>query len=82
MFVFVAGWDNLSPDEKLLPLNEKIAIVCKHAGVSILITSLTDFAAFGIGGITVYNLRTFHILRSKNLILTSSQKNGFVQIIN
>ena len=53
MFVFVAGWDSLSPEERLLPLNEKIAIVCKHAGLSIFITSFTDLAAFAIGATTV-----------------------------
>ena len=53
MFVFVAAWDNLSPEEKTKPLPEKIALMTRHAGVSILITSLTDFAAFTIGATTV-----------------------------
>ena len=57
MFVFVSTWDNLRPDERLLPLKEKIALVCKHAGVSILITSVTDVAAFGIGATTVNKVK-------------------------
>ncbi len=53
MFVYVAAWDNLAPDEQLLPLAEKIALMTKSAGVSVLVTSLTDFVAFAIGATTV-----------------------------
>ena len=54
MFVFVAAYDNLSSEEKKgLEVSEKIALMVKHAGVSILITSLTDFSAFAIGASTV-----------------------------
>ena len=53
MFVYVAAWDNLTPHEQELPLTEKIALMTKHAGVSVLVTSLTDFVAFTVGAITV-----------------------------
>ncbi|XP_075240295.1 patched domain-containing protein 3-like [Convolutriloba macropyga] len=60
MFVYVAAWDNLTPHEQELPLTEKIALMTKHAGVSVLVTSLTDFVAFTVGAITVIPaLRSF-----------------------
>ncbi|XP_063713445.1 NPC intracellular cholesterol transporter 1-like [Symsagittifera roscoffensis] len=69
MFVFVAAWDNLGAHEKTLPLREKIGHMTKHAGVSILITSLTDFAAFTIGAITIIPaLRSFCIFAALGIL--------------
>ncbi|XP_075238943.1 patched domain-containing protein 3-like [Convolutriloba macropyga] len=69
MFVFVAAWDNLSPEEKTKPLPEKIALMTRHAGVSILITSLTDFAAFTIGATTIIPaLRSFCIYAAMGIL--------------
>ena len=53
MFVFVAALENLHGKEKDGEVRDKIGLMVKHAGVSILITSLTDVSAFGIGATTV-----------------------------
>lgn len=53
MFVIIEAWNNLSAAEKRKPLPEKVALTMKHAGVSITVTSVTDFVAFAIGASTV-----------------------------
>ena len=53
MFVIVGAWSNLTEEEKKLPLEERMALALKHAGVSVTVTSITDIVAFGIGGSTV-----------------------------
>lgn len=53
MFVIIEAWNNLSAAEKQKPLPEKVALTMKHAGVSITVTSVTDFVAFAIGASTV-----------------------------
>ncbi|KAK8393963.1 hypothetical protein O3P69_006275 [Scylla paramamosain] len=60
MFVIMQAWNTLTPHEKTLKLTERIGKALKHAGVSITVTSLTDFAAFAIGSGTVLPaLRSF-----------------------
>jgi len=53
MFVIVQCWNNLTSVEKKKTLAERMGLTLKHAGVSITVTSVTDFAAFVIGGTTV-----------------------------
>ncbi|XP_046544778.1 protein patched homolog 1-like isoform X1 [Haliotis rubra] len=53
MFVIVESWKNLTPEEELLPLPQRVAVMMKHAGVSVTVTSITDIVAFGIGASTV-----------------------------
>lgn len=53
MFVIIEAWNNLTDLEKKKDLKVKIAIAMQHAGVSITVTSLTDFVAFAIGATTV-----------------------------
>ncbi|KAK4302905.1 hypothetical protein Pmani_025047 [Petrolisthes manimaculis] len=53
MFVIMQAWNNLKHEEKKLQLTQRIGCALKHAGVSITVTSLTDFAAFAIGSSTV-----------------------------
>ncbi|XP_068204511.1 patched domain-containing protein 3-like isoform X1 [Palaemon carinicauda] len=60
MFVIMQAWNNLDPSEKKEKLGERIGLSLKHAGVSITVTSVTDFAAFAIGSGTVLPaLRSF-----------------------
>ena len=53
MFVIVGAWQNLSSAERSLPIQQRMALTLKHAGVSITVTSVTDIVAFGIGASTV-----------------------------
>lgn len=53
MFVIAACWDDLSQDNKALPLPERIGMMLRHAGVSISITALTDVIAFIVGSVTI-----------------------------
>ena len=53
MFVIVESLRQLTPKERQLPVQERIGLTLKHAGVSITVTSVTDIVAFGIGGSTV-----------------------------
>ncbi|XP_063722522.1 protein patched homolog 1-like isoform X2 [Symsagittifera roscoffensis] len=69
MFVFVSAWENLTPREKTLSLPERIGYMTKHAGVSILITSLTDFLAFLIGATTIIPaLRSFCVFAAMGIL--------------
>ena len=53
MFVIVEAYKHLTPKQMSLPVEERIALTLRHAGVSITVTSITDIVAFGIGGTTV-----------------------------
>lgn len=53
MFVVVESWKNLTSSEQKLPLEERVALALKHAGVSVTVTSITDAVAFAIGASTV-----------------------------
>lgn len=66
MFVIIEAWNNLSAAERQLELPEKVALTMKHAGVSITVTSITNFAAFAIGSTTVS-----HTMPSTDLSLSA-----------
>ena len=53
MFVIVESYKRLTPEQQELPVEERIALTLRHAGVSITVTSFTDIVAFGIGASTV-----------------------------
>jgi len=53
LFVVVAAYKNIPSEYKNKPVNERVAMALKHAGVSITVTSLTDMCAFGVGATTV-----------------------------
>ncbi|XP_037793998.1 NPC intracellular cholesterol transporter 1 homolog 1b-like [Penaeus monodon] len=60
MFVIMQAWNNLTPQEQTKDLHERIGSALRHAGVSITVTSVTDFVAFAIGSTTVLPaLRSF-----------------------
>lgn len=56
MFVIIEAWNNLTRAQKKNDIATRVAIAMKHAGVSITVTSITDFVAFAIGASTVSNL--------------------------
>lgn len=66
MFVIIEAWNNLTELERCKDLKVKVAITMQHAGVSITVTSVTDFVAFAIGATTVrfllYNKSQFILL--------------------
>ncbi len=53
MFVLVQCLENIRAERPDLSVEEKIGLTMRTAGLSITVTSLTDFIAFGLGGITV-----------------------------
>lgn len=63
MFVIVESLRQLTPKERALPVEERIGLMLKHAGVSITVTSVTDIVAFAIGGSTV-GFSYMHIVKS------------------
>ncbi|XP_018575154.1 protein patched homolog 1 isoform X2 [Anoplophora glabripennis] len=71
MFVILSCWDELTEEEKNLPLPEKIGLMLKHAGVSITITSFTDVIAFLIGSSTILPcLKSFCIYAAAGVLMT------------
>jgi Niemann-Pick C1 protein len=56
MFVIMQCWNNLLTSEKKRPLAERMGLTLQHAGVSITVTSVTDFVAFAIGATTVRDI--------------------------
>lgn len=58
MFVIASCWKNLAPSQRKLNLEEKVALILSHAGVSITITSVTDLVAFLVGSFTVIELHS------------------------
>ena len=60
MFVLVKGYDNLSEDEKNLPLPERFAKTLSVSGMAVSVSSVTNIVAFSIGATTVIPaLRSF-----------------------
>lgn len=53
IFVILSSLDQLSEEQRKLPIQQRAAAALKHAGVSILITTFTDVASFLIGATTV-----------------------------
>ena len=53
MFVIVQCYDQLLPEERKLSMPKRFGLTMKHAGMSILVTSVTDVCAFAVGSSTV-----------------------------
>jgi len=68
MFVIVQCWSNLNKEEMKKSLPLRIGTTMRHAGVSITITSVTDFIAFAVGASTVI---TFKLVLFKYSLATS-----------
>ncbi|KAF6037774.1 PTCHD3 [Bugula neritina] len=78
MFVIIEAWNNLSTFEKQKPLPEKVAIAMKHAGVSITVTSVTDFVAFAIGASTALPaLKSFCIYAALGILFLFIMQSTF-----
>ncbi len=56
MFVIVQSWNSFASAVDGADLSHRFGVTLKHAGVAITVTSLTDFIAFAIGGLTVSKL--------------------------
>ncbi|ODN02586.1 Patched domain-containing protein 3, partial [Orchesella cincta] len=71
MFVIMQCWNNLRPEDMKKSIPEKLGLTLQHAGVSITITSLTDFFAFAIGGTTVLPaLQSFCVYAALGIVAT------------
>jgi len=71
MFVIVQCYSNLSKEDLKRPLPIQMGITMKHAGVSITITSVTDFLAFVVGSSTVLpSLRSFCLYSAVGIMAT------------
>lgn len=70
MFVIVQGWETLTEeDHKEKSLVERFGIVMMHSGVAITITSVTDVAAFALGGVTILPaLKSFCLFSSVGIV--------------
>ena len=55
MFVIAQSLKNVErdPDKSKLPIEDKIGLTLKNAGVAITITSVTDIVCFSIGVLSV-----------------------------
>ena len=68
MFVIMRAFNNLSNKESEEALTNRIGTAMRRAGASILVTSVTDMIAFGIGSFTsIPGLRTFCIIASTGI---------------
>ena len=63
MFVIMGALNNLEPEEQKYDIPRKMGDVLRHAGVSITVTSITDFVAFSIGATTVSGSHFKHVSR-------------------
>lgn len=71
MFVIVSSWNNLSKEDRKGSLAMRIGSCMRHAGVSITVTSVTDFMAFAVGATTVLpSLRSFCIYSAIGILAT------------
>ena len=69
MFVIMQSLNNLSEEERNCDLPTRIGHTLKNAGSSILVTSITDMAAFAIGSLTIIPaLKSFCIYASVGIV--------------
>ena len=69
MFVLVQSYENLSDEEKKLPLPERFAKAMSYAGMAVSVTSVTNIVAFSLGATTVIPaLRSFCLFCSVGIM--------------
>jgi len=70
IFVIVQNWDNVGgPKDDGKDVAEKISAAMRHAGVSILVTTVTDVCAFLVGASTILPaLRSFCIFAAIGIL--------------
>lgn len=83
MFVMMSCWKQYNSvnkqGQKLAPLHERMGAMLRHAGVSITVTSLTDFVVFIIGSTTVSILEYILVYTIFKIRLFSGT--AFIEII-
>ncbi|XP_034247320.1 protein patched homolog 2-like isoform X2 [Thrips palmi] len=71
MFVILNCWNSLPNQDKILPIPQRMGVAMRHAGLSISITSVTDFVAFLIGSTTILpSLRSFCLYAGVGVLIT------------
>ena len=73
-FIITGEFQQQTKDHPKESIENKMRHTMKHAGVSILITSLTDITAFSIGASTSYVMLYFHICYTKNTYSSKRHK--------
>ena len=61
MFVIVQCWNNLPNEERKQNLPIRIGTALRHAGVSITVTSITDFAAILTADVKIFPKRNVRV---------------------
>ncbi|KAJ1527691.1 hypothetical protein ONE63_007650 [Megalurothrips usitatus] len=71
MFIILNCWTALPPEHEQKQIPKRMGIAMRHAGLSITLTSATDFFAFVIGSTTVLpSLRSFCIYAAVGVLVT------------
>ncbi|GLV43096.1 Patched-related [Carabus blaptoides fortunei] len=71
IFVIISFWNQLAVEQMRGSLPQRIGYMLRHAGVSISLTSITDFMAFLVGSFTILpSLKSFCIYAAVGVLCT------------
>lgn len=71
MFIMMASWRQIPASKNNLPIEQRLGLMLKHAGVSITVTSVTDIVAFLVGASTILpSLQSFCIYAAVGIFFT------------